>query len=114
MQGLFAGLRTGPIAWLAEADYIIDDSFAERRKIWSGLIEGNWMFRQGHNIKLTAEYFEPDDDLDEDEPNRFSAIYEYFPIQFLQLRLGARVYDGIPQNDQQNREVYFISLHGYF
>ncbi|MGH8237060.1 MAG: hypothetical protein ACREXP_08560, partial [Steroidobacteraceae bacterium] len=28
MQGVFAGLRTGPIAWLAEADYIVDESFA--------------------------------------------------------------------------------------
>lgn len=114
MQGIFAGVRTGPIAWLAEADYIIDDSFEERRKIAAGLIEGNWMFRQGHNLKLTAEYFEPDDDVDEDEQNRFSAVYEYVPFQFLQLRLGVRVYDGIPQNDQQNRDVYFVSVHGFF
>jgi hypothetical protein len=114
MQGFFAGLRTGPFVWLAEADYIIDDSFPERRKLWAGLFEGNWMFKPGHNLKLTGEYFEPDDDVDEDEQNRFSAVWEYVPMQFLQLRAGVRVYDGIPQNDQQNRRVYFISANGFF
>jgi Phosphate-selective porin O and P len=114
MQGIFAGLRTGPIAWLAEADYITDDSFPERRKLWAGLIEGNWMYSQGHNLKLTAEFFEPDEDIDEDEQNRFSAVWEYVPIQFLQLRAGIRIYDGIPQNDLQNRRVYFVAVNGFF
>jgi hypothetical protein len=114
MAGVFAGLRTGPIAWLAEADYIRDDSFPERRKLYAGLIEANWMFKKGHNFKLTAEYFEPDDDVDEDEQNRYSALWEYFPMQFLQFRAGVRVYDGIPQNDQQNRKIYFMQAHGYF
>jgi hypothetical protein len=115
MQGVFAGLRTGPIAWLAEADYIVDDSFPDgRRNLWVGLIEGNWEFRAGWNLKLTAEYFDPDDDVEEDEQNRFSAVLEYVPVQFLQLRAGARVYDGIPQNDLQNRKAYFIGVNGYF
>ncbi|MGQ0834122.1 MAG: hypothetical protein ACT4O5_04225, partial [Gammaproteobacteria bacterium] len=55
-------------------------------------------------LKLTFEYFDPDDDdVDEDQQNRFSLIYELAPIEFLQLRAGARVYDGIPQNALQNR-----------
>lgn len=114
MQGVFAGLKTGPVAWLAEADYITDDSFAERRKLWAGLIEANWNFKKGHNLKLTAECFDPDDDVDEDEQNRFSLVWEYVPIQFLQFRAGARVYDGIPQNDFQNRKLYFVQLNGFF
>lgn len=115
MQGLFAGVRTGPIAWLAEADYIRDEGFAGgKRDLWAGLIEANWWYRKGHNLKLTAEYFEPDDDVDEDEQNRFSVVWEYAPVQFLQLRVGARIYDGIPQNDLQNRRTYFLSLNGYF
>lgn len=114
MQGVFAGLRTGPISWLAEADYITDDSFSDRRKIWAGLIEGNWMYSQGHNLKLTAEFFEPDEDIDEDEQNRFSLVWEYVPMQFLQVRTGVRIYDGIPQNDQQNRRVYFVGVNGFF
>jgi hypothetical protein len=115
LAGVFAGLRTGPIAWLAEADYIKDDGFAEgQRHQWVGLLEGNWLIRQGHNLKVSAEYFDPDDDLDEDERTRYSLVYEHTPIQFLQLRAGARVYDGIPQNNADNRRLVFAQLSAYF
>lgn len=115
MQGLFAGLRTGPIAWLAEADYLMDETLGpEERKQWVGLIEANWSIVKGQNLKVTAEVFEPDTDVNEDEQNRFSVLWEYVPFQFLQLRVGARVYDGIPQNDLQNRKIYFAQLHGFF
>ncbi len=115
MQGVFAGVRTGPIAWLGEADYLKDETLGPtERKQWVGLIEGNWLMTRGQNLKLTAEYFDPDTDVDEDEQNRFSLLWEYFPFQFMQLRVGARLYDGIPQNDLQNRKIYFAQVHGYF
>lgn len=115
LQNIFFGLRTGPIAWLAEADYIDDDSLTggERQQL-AGLLEANWTWRQGQNLKLSLEYFEPDDDIDENEQNRYSLVWEYTPIQFLQSRLGLRVNDGIPQNDVQNRRSLFWELHGFF
>lgn len=113
--GVFGGLKTGPIAWLAEADLVTDDSFPDgERKLMAGLLEGNWLIRQGHNLKVTAEMFEPDRDVDEDEQTRWSVLYEFTPVQFVQLRGGVRVYDGIPQNDLQNRKFYFAELHGFF
>jgi hypothetical protein len=115
LGSVFAGVRTGPIAWLGEAGYIADESFPEgERKQQVGLIEANWLMSKGHNLKLTAEYFEPDDDVDEDERARYSIVYEHTPIQFLQLRLGARVYDGIPQNNLDNRRLAFVQVNGYF
>jgi hypothetical protein len=113
--GLFGGLRTGPIAWLAEADLISDDGFpdGERRTV-SALLEGNWNFLRGHNLKITAEYLDPDRNVSEDQQTRWSFVYEFTPIQFLQLRLGSRFYDGIPQNELQNRRFYFVQLHGFF
>ncbi|MGH8530833.1 MAG: hypothetical protein ACRETN_13490 [Nevskiales bacterium] len=115
MQNLFVGLRTGPVVWLAEADHIDDDSLPSgRRRQWAGLLEANWTWRQGQNLKLTTEYFEPNDALDEDEQNRYSLVWEYTPIQFLQSRLGLRINDGIPQNDLQNRRTLFWGLHGFF
>jgi hypothetical protein len=115
LGSLFAGLRTGPISWLGEAGYIADDSFVEgERKQQVGLIEADWLVTKGHNLKLTAEYFEPDDDVDEDEKARYSVVYEFTPVQFMQLRLGARVYDGIPQNNLDNRRLAFVQLNGYF
>lgn len=120
MQGLFAGVRTGPIAWLAEADYLMDETLGTQpdggneRKQWVGLVEANWMITKGQNLKVTAEVFEPDTDVDEDEQNRYSVLWEFVPFQFIQLRVGARIYDGIPQNDLQNRKIYFAQLHGFF
>jgi len=113
--GLFGGLRTGPIVWLAEADLVVDDSFPEgSRDLVSTLLEGNWAVRRGHNLKVTGEWFDPDSGVSNDDQTRWSVVYEYSPIQFLQLRAGARVYDGIPQDDLQNRKQYFVELHGFF
>ncbi|MFL6551678.1 MAG: hypothetical protein ACJ8OJ_23520 [Povalibacter sp.] len=115
LAGVFAGLRTGPIAWLAEADHVSDEGFAEgKRNQWVGLLEADWRLRQGHNLKVTAEYFDPDNEIDEDQQARYSAVYEYSPIQFVQLRTGVRIYDGIPQNDLQNRKLAFVQMNAFF
>lgn len=112
---LFGGVRTGPVAWLGEAVLVDDDGFPEgTRTLAAALAEANWQVTRGHNLKLTAEWYEPDRDVDEDEQTRWSAVYECAPIQFLQLRAGARLYDGIPQNDLQNRRDYFLELHAFF
>ena len=80
----------------------------------ASLVEADWKVAQGHNLKVAFEWFEPDDDVDEDEQTRASLLYEWSPIQFVQLRAGVRIYDGIPQNDLQNRKQAFLQLHGFF
>lgn len=111
----FGGLRTGPVAWLGEAVLVEDDGFPEgTRTQLAGLLEADWRVAKGHNLKVTAEWYDPDRDVAEDEQSRWSAVYEYTPIQFVQLRGGARINDGIPQNDSQNATVYFLELHGFF
>jgi hypothetical protein len=112
MQNVFGGLRTGRVAWLAELNYIIDDGRPTgRRKSWASLAEANIMLSKGHNLKFTFEYYDPDDGVSEDEQTRSSVVWEYFPIQFVQTRVGYRYYDGIPQNPAQNREQLFVELH---
>lgn len=112
--GLFGGLRTGPLVWLGEADLVQDDGFPEgRRSLLTGLGEVDWGFRRGHNVKLTAESFDPDRDVREDQKARYSLLYEYTPLPFLQLRAGFRRYRGIPQNDLDNRRLLFIEIHGF-
>ena len=112
MQGVFAGLKTGPVAWLAEIDFIIDDGTPTgTRRSRVTLLEANYGYRKGHNLKATLEWYDPDDDVSEDERNRISLVWEYSPIQFLQARLGYRNFGGIPQNPGQNREQLFAELH---
>ena len=115
---VFGGLRTGPIAWLAEVDYVDDHSLPSgpggQQKQLGGLLEANYSPRHGHNLKISYEYFDPDRDVSNDQQNRWSFVYEWTPIQFVQLRGGARLYDGIPQQPVQNQRLYFLELHGFF
>ena len=76
--------------------------------------EANYRIRKGHNLKLTAEYLDPDRRVAEDQQTRWSALYEYTPMPFLQLRAGLRRYRGIPQSVLENRRVAFIELHGFW
>jgi hypothetical protein len=115
MGNVFAGLRTGPIAWLAEADYVVDDGFATgKRRLLAGLLEANWLLARGHNFKLTGEYFDPDMDVAEDPRTRHSLWWEYTPMPFLQLRLGGRWSEGIPQSPAQNQRQALAELHAFF
>jgi hypothetical protein len=112
--GVFGGVNLGPVTLLGEVDFIDDEGIGGGTELIATLAEADWLVSQGHNVKLTYEWFEPSRDVDEDEQTRSSLLYEWSPIQFLQLRAGVRVYDGIPQSDTQNRRQAFVQLHGFF
>jgi hypothetical protein len=115
MQNLFVGLRTGTVSWLAEADYIVDEGLGPSgRRQWAALVEADWNFHAGHNLKLTAESFDPDTVVQHDRRTRLSVVWEYTPLPYVQLRVGGRLYQGIPQNDSQNRRLAFAELHLFF
>jgi len=114
MQSLFGGLKTGPISWLAEISLINDDAPAGDNDSYATLLEGNWRLRKGHNLKVGYEYLEPNDDRDEDEQERYSLVWEYNPVQFVQSRAGVRRYNGIPNIPSSNRDELFAELHVYF
>ena len=113
--GLFGGLRRGPVQLLGEFAFIRDDfESGDEQDQFVLFTEANIGWRQGHNIKLTYEHLDPDLDIDENEQNRVSTQYEYFPIQFVQLTGGLRFNDGIPQSDNDNTSEAFLQLHLYF
>ena len=115
VTGLFGGLRTGFVQWLGEFAFIRDEfDSGEQQEQIALFTEANIGWRQGHNIKLTYEHLDSDLDIDENEQNRISTVYEYFPIQFVQLTGGLRFSDGIPQIDSQNTNEAFLQLHLYF
>src|SRR5688572_12401558 len=94
--GVFGAFRAGPVTLLGEVDYIDDDSIGvDGRKLMASLAEADWKIRQGHNLKVSFEWLEPNRDVDEDEQTRSSLLYEWSPIQFVQVRAGVRRYDGI-------------------
>lgn len=115
MENVFIGLKTGSIAWLGEVDFISDEvPGASSIDAIAGFIEGNWIYRRGHNLKVSYEYLDPDSDISENHQVRWSVLWEYTPVQFVQARFGARFYDGIPQVPSQDRKEYFVELHAFF
>jgi hypothetical protein len=114
MQSVFGGLKTGPINWLAEISLINDSAPAGDNDSYATLLEGNWRLRKGHNLKVGYEFLEPNEDRDEDEQERYSLVWEYSPIQFMQSRVGVRRYNGIPNIAASNRDELFAELHVYF
>jgi hypothetical protein len=58
--------------------------------------------------------YDPDRSVREDQRARYSLVYEFTPIPFLQLRAGYRRYRGIPQSNSENQRLSFVELHGYF
>jgi hypothetical protein len=79
-----------------------------------GLIELNYDIKQGHNFKLTSEFHDPDDNLEEEHEIRHSIIYEYTPFSNVQLRFGYRTKEAPPLREQQNSQRIFIQTHFYF
>lgn len=115
MQNLFAGLRTGPVAWLAQADLIVDEGTPTgRRESMVSFVEASVILRQGHHLRASVDFHDPDLDVSNDEQNRASLVWEFVPFEFVQTRVGIRRYDGIPQNALQNREQLFAEIHLMF
>jgi hypothetical protein len=113
--GVFAGLRTGPISWLGQAEITHDESIADDQgKELATLLEGNWLIARGNNLKVTYEFLNPDRAVANGEETRWSFVYEFTPIQFAQIRAGFRRNDGIPQDPSEHQRLYFLELHGYF
>ena len=117
---MFAGLRTGPVAWLAQVDATHDNGVSNMPvpsgplKEVASLLEADWLIVRGNNLKLTAEFLDPNKDVHNNGQTRRSIVYELSPIQFVQLRAGFRYNDGISQAPSRHLKLAFLELHGFF
>jgi len=115
MLNVFGGVNLFGSEWLFEIDRINDEisSTGDIEQIVT-LFEVNRQVAQGHNVKLTLEYLDPDTDVSENQRNRSSLVWEYTPMALLQLRAGVRIAEGIPQNNAQNTDNLFVQLHAWY
>jgi hypothetical protein len=111
---LFGGLRTGAVSWLAEVDLVNSQPAGQAtQRVAASLLEADWLVRRGLNLKLTTEFLDPDRAHGSNLQTRFSLVGEYTPMQYLQLRLGARFSDdGSSQYQAVNQA--FLEVHAYF
>ena len=116
MYNIFGGFKWLGIDWLAEIDAIKDKAttLGDIDRI-VGLIEANRLLTKGQNLKVTLEYYDPDAEVSENQQTRTSVVWEYTPLSLLQLRVGLRLAEGIPQAvDDQNDDLLFVQLHTWF
>jgi hypothetical protein len=114
MYGLFGGVRTGPVSWLAEYDRIDDDGLDSgdvQQDV--ALLEASIRLRKGHYLQLTAE-LNSFDDSELENRYRYSAVYAYFPWPFTELRAGFRQRDSNDGDASLNASESFVQLHVYF
>jgi hypothetical protein len=111
---VFGGLTLGDWVLLWELDRFKDSSATNDTEQLMSFVSVNYLFSPSLNLKLSYDYLDPNEDIDEDEQIRVSLVGEKFINQYLQLRSGIRVYEGIPQNPLQNHDVLFIEAHVFF
>lgn len=112
---IFGGLHFGRFTLLGEADRISDeDTLGVQTEQLAALAELNFLLSRGVNFKLTYDFLDPNEDVNNDERERFSLVYEHFLMQYTQIRSGIRVNKGIPQDDLQNAKEFFFELHLFF
>lgn len=115
MSNVFGGLKLFGLEWLAEFDMVSDTSpETGKRRQSIGFLEANKELVKGHNLRASVEWLDPDLDVGANLQNRFSLIYEFTPLPMVQLRVGTRLRDGIPQNSAQNADSVFGQLHIWF
>jgi len=113
MAGVFAGLRTGPVTWLAEYDRIRDeDDLTGDVDSGVGFLEADWLIARGNNLKATVEMEHFDEDLE--DRFRVSLVYELSPWPFTQIRAGFRVLDSDDPDPRLNAGEGFVQLHAFF
>ncbi|MCJ8319267.1 MAG: OprO/OprP family phosphate-selective porin [Colwellia sp.] len=111
MYGIFAGAKLWIISWLFEYDVIKDTGFDNLDITQDlALIEANVLLLQGHNLKLTFETLI----LAQENRDRLSIVYEYFPIAFTQIRAGFRYQESDNDLAIADSEESFVELHIFF
>ncbi len=114
MYGLFGGVRTGPVSWLMEYDRIEDDGFGTgNRQQDVALLQAAIELRKGHYLQLITE-MNRIDDRDITNRYRYSAVYEYFPWPFTELRAGYRQRDSQDDSAVLNASETFVQVHVFF
>ena len=115
MANVFGGFRLLGMDWLGEIDWVSDDAPGTGKRNQSlGYLEANKEIVKGQNLKGTVEWLDPDFDIRENHRTRTSLIWEYTPLPLMQLRIGARIRSGIPQNASQNTDTAFAQFHVWF
>lgn len=119
--GAFAGASVGPVTVLGETDFVFD-SFDDEdlidRDQFVAYVEGDFLVRQGVNVKISHGFHQPTASIrdeavntPEDERTRTRAGVEVFPTSFVQLSGYFTRFDNAGDEDDLSRISLEVHLH---
>ena len=114
VHGGWAGVRIKDLVFLGEADWIRDEDQNQDQDRIVTYAELDYKVTNGWNLKIAYEYYDPDQNVDENERDRVITGLETFLTSFVQLQLFYRFNQSIPQNIAQNADELLLRLHIYF
>jgi hypothetical protein len=114
LYGFHAGTNFWRLTLLGELDFIEDQQLPRRASQFAGYGEVNWLVCDWMNARFAYDYFDPSQNRGDQAITRYSFGVEPFLSKFLQLRLFYRVYNGVPENPQDNFDQLITEMHVFF
>lgn len=113
--GVFGGLVTGPVVWLAEWDSIEDRApDLSRTKGSAAHLEAVWQVCRGVALRAWGGRFDPDLDVPGDDLTQTGVGGDLTPLPGVQVRGYYRWRHGPPDAPQSRDDRLAVELHLYF
>ena len=109
--GPYAAVRTGPLTLMGEADWI-DESPGGQQFVFYSSVE-LWL-RESVNVRAAFDYWDPFDEISEDERSRVSVGVNAFLTPSLEASAYYKMKESVPQDVPGNADALTLSLHSFF
>lgn len=113
LYGFFGGTNLERFTLLLEGDWIDNAG----KDTFVGYVEGDYLFFDWLNFKLTFDYSDNDSTrstISDDSKNRVKFGLEPFLNRFLQLRLFYSIANGVESIPARNQNVLYAEVHLFF
>jgi hypothetical protein len=114
VYGPFASASFGPLTWIGEVDWIAETVAGVDNDQFVAFTSVDLWLRQAINLRAAFDYYDPFDDVEEDERSRVSLGIEAFLTPFLTGSVVYHLRDSVPQDPSGNADRFGLSLHAHF
>ena len=111
--GPYASVRLGAITVFGEVDWVQDSGTLEQDQfIAFGSL--NYWHRESVNMRVTFDFLDPYDGVEEDESSRATVSAHAFLTPYLQASAAYKLKDSVPQDRRGNADALTVALHSFF
>ncbi|MFQ5864045.1 MAG: hypothetical protein ACE5IW_02335 [bacterium] len=112
--GGFVGFNAGRFTGLAEVDVIEEEVKGPNPPDqFAFFAELDVLLLRGLNLKFAYDFYDPFENIAEDERDVITVCVEFFVTPFFQFRSLYRRLDSIPQKPREKEDQFFIEFHTF-